>query len=205
MSLVFYYAPWSSASTCRWAIEELGIPCERVKVDLAAKGTRTPEYLALNPNGKVPLLVHDGVPIFESIAILAHLGETFGVDKGLFPAPGLLRAQAFQWLAWMNVTLGATVWRFVQHTSDRVPEDLRNPKLGDIARAEVRDLLGILDRHLEGKSWMVGGAFSLVDVHLAGGVSWVARQGFETAATPALADWFERCKARPAFAIAAGP
>src|SRR3954471_12643745 len=80
MSLVFYYAPWSTATTCHWALEELGVPHEKVKLDLSKKETQTPEFLALNPNGKVPLLVHDGVPIYESIAILAHLGETFGVE-----------------------------------------------------------------------------------------------------------------------------
>jgi glutathione S-transferase len=132
MSLVFYYAPWSSATTCLWAIEELELPCEKVKLDLATKATHTPEFLALNPNGVVPLLVQDGVPIYESIAILAHLGETYGVEKKLFPAPGIERAHAFQWLAWMNVTLGGAVHRFLHNTSDQVPADERNARSGEL-------------------------------------------------------------------------
>jgi glutathione S-transferase len=88
MSLVFYYAPWSSATTCLWAIEELGLPCEKVKLDLAKKETHTPEFLAMNPNGKVPLLVHDGVAIFESVAILCHLGETFRRRQEVVPCAG---------------------------------------------------------------------------------------------------------------------
>ena len=91
MSLTFYYTPMSSATRVHWALEELGVPYEKVKMDLAAGDQRKPEYLALNPNGKVPLLVGDGTPIFESLAILLHLGETYGVEKGLFPAPGLER------------------------------------------------------------------------------------------------------------------
>src|SRR5215813_12354098 len=96
MSLVFYYAPMSSAVTIHWALEELGVPYEKVRLDLQARDQDKPAYKALNPNGKVPLLVHDGTPIFESAAILMHLGEAFGVDKGLFPAAGAKRAEAMK-------------------------------------------------------------------------------------------------------------
>ncbi|HSO35122.1 MAG TPA: glutathione S-transferase family protein [Labilithrix sp.] len=204
MSLVLYYAPWSSATTCLWAVEELGIPCERVKLDLAAKATHTPEFLKLNPNGKVPVLVHDGVPIFESVAILAHLGETFGVEKKLFPAPGIERALAFQWLAWMNVSLGGAVFRFVSSSSDQVPADQRNTKAADLGKAETQRLLGILDAHLEGKTWMVGDSFTLVDVHLCGAMSWIGRLGFDVKALKNVAPWTARCQARPAFATVMG-
>ena len=94
MSLVVHYAPMTSATRVLWALEELGVPYEKVRLDLAAGDQRKPEYLALNPNGKVPLLVHDGEPIFESLAILLHLGETFGVVRGLDPPPGAARARA---------------------------------------------------------------------------------------------------------------
>lgn len=185
MSLVFYYAPWSSATTSHWALEELGVPYEKVKLDLAAKEAQTPEFLALNPNAKVPLLVHDGVPVFESIAILAHLGETFGVDKGLFPAPGLDRARAFSWLAWMNVSLGTAAYRAANHGGDP---------------AEPRKLLSILDRHLRGRTWIVGVSFTLVDAHLAGGMMWIARLGIDMTDLPDVDAWVARCKARPALA-----
>ena len=200
MSLVLYYAPWSSATTCLLAIDELGVPCERVKLDLAAGSTRTPDFLAKNPNGKVPLLVHDGVPIFESIAILAHLGATFGVEKKLFPPPGLARAQALQWLAWMNASLAPHVSRYIENSSDRVAAELRNAKVAELARAEINHLLGILDAHLAGKTWMVGEHFTLVDLHLAGGMAWISRLGFELATLPNVAAWLARCQARPSFA-----
>ncbi len=202
MSLVFHYAPWSSATTCLWALEELGVPFTKVKVDLAKKETHTTEFLAMNPNGKVPVLVQDGVPIFESVAILAHLGETFGVEKKLFPAPGIERAQAFQWLAWMNVTLGAAVAKFIQNSSDQLPEGLRNAKLAEIGRAETLKLLAMIDRHLDGKSWMVGDGFTLVDVHLCGAMMWIGRMGFDLASLPNVDAWTKRCQARPALAAA---
>ena len=97
MSLVFYYSPMSTAVVTHWILEELGIPYETVKVDFQ-KDTKKPEYVKLNPNGAVPLIVHDGTPIFESAAIAIYLGETFGVEKGLFPAPGPKRGEALKWI-----------------------------------------------------------------------------------------------------------
>ena len=71
MALVYYYSPMSSAVRTTWAIEELGLDCERRLIDLAAKGTREPWFLAKNPNGKVPVLEEDGrPPLFESGAVV---------------------------------------------------------------------------------------------------------------------------------------
>ena len=72
MSLIFHDAPMTSAARIHWALEELEIPFEQKKLDLAKGEQRTPELLALNPNGKVPLIVDDGVAIFESLAILLY-------------------------------------------------------------------------------------------------------------------------------------
>ena len=204
MSIVFYYAPWSSASTVLWALEELGIPHERVKLDLKAKDTQKPAFLALNPNGKVPLLVHDGVPIFESIAILAHLGETFGVEKKLFPAPGLDRARAFQWLAWANVSVGAAAGRYLSNSSELVPEAQRNATVAALGKEEAMKLLGILDAALVGKSWLVGDSFTFADLHLTGLVAWLSSVGFDTKSLANLQAWMARAQARPAFAVLRG-
>src|SRR3954452_24446147 len=106
MSIVFYYTPMSSATRIHWALEELGVGYEKVKLDLAAGDHKKPEYLALNPNGKVPLIVEGDTPIFESLAILIYLGERYGVEKGLYPELGPKRAEALRWIAWANVTLG---------------------------------------------------------------------------------------------------
>ena len=200
MSLVLYYAPWSSATTSLLAVEELGIPCERVKLDLSRKETHTPEFLGLNPNGKVPVLVQDGVPIFESAAIIAYLGETFGVEKKLYPAPGIQRAQALQWLAWSNVSLGAAVGRWMANTSEHVPAEQRNAKVAEAANAETERLLGMLDAHLAGKTWMVGDTYTLVDAHVAGAVAWIGGLGFELKSLKNLSAWNARCRERPALA-----
>src|SRR6185437_3265067 len=94
MSLTFYYSPMSTAVITELVLDELAVPCERIRIDLKKGESRTPEFLRLNPNGKVPMLVHDGIPIWESVAITLYLGEIFGVAKGLYPEPGPERGEA---------------------------------------------------------------------------------------------------------------
>lgn len=198
MSLVFYYAPLSTSVTAHWALEELGVPYEKVKLDLQKGDTRKPEFLALNPNGQVPTLVHEGTVIFESAAIIAHLGETFGVEKGLFPAPGPRRGEAFKWLVWTNVSLGSALLRFQHNTSERIPKEQHNAKAAEVARADIEKLLGILDGALQGKTFLVGDSFSLVDVHASAFVGYLGTCGFDLTKWSALGAWFGTCTSRPA-------
>ena len=202
MSIVFYYSPLSSAVTVHWALEELGVPYEGVRVDLAAEEQKKPAFLAINPNGKVPALVHDGTPLFESVAILIHLGETFGTERGLFPGPGLERAQAIQWLVWCNVSLGEALARFQRNVSERIPAEQRNAKAGEVGRGDVEAHLDILERALKGRQFLVGDHFTLTDLHLAGIVGYLGMLGFDVKRRPALAAWAAACTARPHYARA---
>ena len=197
MSLVFYYAPKSTAVTVSWALEELAIPYEKVDIDLAARDQDKPGYRALNPNGKVPLIVHDGTPVFESAAIMIHLGETFGVERGLFPAAGLERAEAIKWIVWTNVNLAAAAIRLLESSRDSVP---KNAKVAEDARAEIERLLGILDAELRDKRYLVGGSFSLADLHLASFIRWLAMFGPDVGRWPHLDAWLQRCTGRPSHA-----
>jgi glutathione S-transferase len=203
MSLVFYYAPNSSAVTVHWALEELGIPYQKVKIDLQAREQDKADYLALNPNGKVPLLVHDGTPIFESAAIMIHLGETFGVEKKLFPPPGLRRAEALKWIVWVNASLQEALSRYQHNTASYFPAEMHNAKAAEKAKGEVERHLDVLDRALAGKSWLVGDAFSLADVHTAGWAAYVGLCGFTL--PPNVDAWVKRVSARPGFGKAMSP
>jgi len=202
MSLIFYYAPMTSATRIHWALEELEIPYEKKKIDLASGEQKTPEYLALNPNGKVPLVVEDGVAIFESLAILIYLGERYGVDKGLFPKPGMERAESLTWLVWAQVTLADAGGRIMRNTSERFHEDERNAKAGATAGKELHDALGIVERALEGKEYLVGGKFSYADLAIAGYVPFFARIGADLSPFKNIQAWIGRCTARPALAKA---
>ena len=110
--IVLYWHPMSSATPVACALAELGVAHERVKVDITAGEQRQPGFLALNPNGKVPTLTVDGAPMFETVAIEMWLGETYGVEKGLWPAEGTPeRLQAMAWSTWSYVTYGAQLVR----------------------------------------------------------------------------------------------
>lgn len=198
MAITFYYKPMSSATRVHWALEELGVPYEGIKMALDGD-QRKPEFLALNPNGKIPLLVVDGVPIFESLAQLLYLGEAFGVDKGLFPKPGLERAEAFKWMCWSSVSLYEALVRIIKN-GERVPEEERNPKARAAAIKEVGEYLAILDRHLADRPYVLGESFSLVDCTVASLVPFAARLGVDIAPFMNLQAWNARAMQRPALA-----
>jgi glutathione S-transferase len=205
MGITFHHAPQSSAVTVHWALEELGIPYEKVEVDLKARDQDRPAFLALNPNGKVPTLVHDGTPIFESAAIVIHLGETFGVEKKLFPPAGLERAAALKWIVWTNASLNEALSRHQHASAEWIPAERRNEKAAEVARADVEKHLAVLDGALAGRTWLASDSFSLVDVHGIGWAAYVGMCGFDLARWPNLDAWVKRGAARPGFAASMQP
>lgn len=198
MSLTFFFAPMSTASTVHWSLEELGIPYEAVKVDLKDAADKQKKLGPVNPNLKVPVIVHDGTAIFESAAIQIYLGETFGVEKGLYPAPGKQRGEAVKWLVWTNVSLGEAVSRWQRNTSEFFPAEQRNAAAGAEARKEVDQLIGILEKELADKPYVLGKEVSLVDIHLASFFAWMGFCGVDLTPFPKVKAWNERCAARPA-------
>jgi glutathione S-transferase len=199
MALTFYYTPMSSATRVHWALEELGVPYEKVKMDLAGGAHKRPEYLKLNPNGKVPLLVVDGLPIFESLAQLLYLGETYGVERGLFPEPGLARAEAFKWMAWVSVSLHDAVVTILKN-GDRFPEEERNARARERGIREAGACFKILDDHLAGRSYLVGDGFTLVDAACASFIPFASRLGVDIGPLANVQAWSARCMQRPALA-----
>lgn len=206
MSLVFYYAPFSTAGTTHFALEELGIPYEKVKVDITKGEQHTPAFRALNPMQRVPVIVHEGQPVFESAAIAIYLGETFGVERGLFPAPGALRAQAIQWIVWTNATLSEAIQRtLLSAPSPRVPKERQNEAMSAWGKADLAAALGVLNDQLARTPYVVGETFSLVDAHLAATVGWLAMIELVPPGLTHLDGWLGRCTARPAYARTSGP
>src|SRR5580765_2624054 len=115
MAIKFYSWPMSSGARTQWALEELGVPYEYVQLDRSKGEHRAPAFLAINPNGKVPALVDDGVAYFESLAIALHLGERYGVERGLWPRDGKDHADALSWSVWAMMELQYNLREYMYH------------------------------------------------------------------------------------------
>ena len=201
MSIKFYYCPHSNASRVRMSLSELGVPHETVQLDLKAGDQKRPEFLAINPNGKVPTIVLDGTPMFEAVAIQIALGERFGVEKGLWPRVGSAEhLQALTWLVWSQVSLVTAVMRTSWNESEYSPKEQHNPKQAEVAWAEVQKLLKILDARLDGREYLTGDRYTLADLDVASTIVWADMvKKLELDELPRLRAWVRRCAARPAF------
>lgn len=200
MSIVLYWHPMSSATPVACALAELGLPHEKVKIDIRAGEQHRPDFLALNPNGKVPTLTVDGAPMFEGLAIQLWLGETYGVERGLWPAPGAPeRLQAFSWCAWAYVSYGAVLTRL--HRATQGDEALRSSAHADAARAELNALLALLDAKLAHQAGMLGDTYSLVDLLVGSVIGYSAYVGAPVAEHAHVQRWLGQVQARPAMQI----
>lgn len=202
MSLTFYFAPMSTASTVAWSLEELGIPYEGVEVDLKDPADKQRKLGPVNPNLKVPVIVHDGTPVFESAAIQIYLGETFGTERGLYPQPGPMRGEAMKWLVWASTELAATVVRWYGYVGADVPPSKRDEAAGRAARRDLDGLIGHIEQNLAEREAMLGATISLVDIHLASFFQWITALGVDLGSFPRTSAWLARCSARPASARA---
>lgn len=200
MSIVFYSAPMSSASPVAAALAELNVPHEQVTLNLAAGDQKKPEYLALNPNGKVPTLVVDGTPMFEALAIMQWLGERFGVAKGLWPAADSpARRQAMAWSTWAYVTYGTALVLLQLASSEHGDKALHNPAQAEFARKDLARLLGLLDARLAKQAYVLGAEYSLADLIVASVVGYGCYLGARVDAHPHVKSWLERYQARESF------
>jgi glutathione S-transferase len=179
------------------ALAELSVPHEVITFDLKGDAHKQPNYLKLNPNGTVPTLVVDGVALFESVAILVWLGETFGAEKNLWPAPGdSARLSALSWLGWTYGTLSPYVGHHRLGSGVLPSADA----LAAHGREGLAKCYAILDSQLSKNAHLLGKNFSLVDSVVSNAVQYATICGVPPANFPHLAEWLARCVKRPAFA-----
>jgi len=201
MAIKLYSWPHSSGTRVAWALEELGLAYEYVALDAKKQEHRSPDYLALNPHGKVPTLVDGKQSFFESGAILLHLGTKYGVEKNLFPAGGSQeRADAISWTVWAMAELGPYMMQYLYHGLDTPvsyrPED-RSKAAAEYNLSQFNRQLDVLEARLGSREYLLS-AFSLVDVAAA---SWLALGimfGLKLDRHPRVAGWCRRCAERPA-------
>lgn len=157
-----------------WGLKELDADFEFVPVNLRAGAHKHPDFLRLNPAGKVPVLVDGDLVLTESAAIVMYLAEKYR-DKGLIPADLKERALAYRWIMFAVTELEQPLWRIARHTF-LYPEDKRLPADIALAKQEFAAMAEVLDRHLEGRQFIVGDRITIADCVTAYLIDWANEQ-----------------------------
>lgn len=198
MSLVLYdYLPSGNGYKCRLVLKALGMPYELRQMDIVAGATRTPEFLAINPNGKIPVLVVPGRgPIAESHAIIGYLAE----GSPLVPADPYERALMWQWMSFEQYQLepGIGTVRFWLKSLKKTPAELGERHTERFQRGA--DALAVLERALTGSDWLVGGTPTLADIALFAYTHVAGEAGYRLADYPAVGAWIVRFRTLPWYA-----
>ena len=154
----------------RWTLQELGVEFEPITVNLVAGEHRRPEFLKINPAGKLPVLVDGDLALTESVAIVLYLAEKYP-EKGLLPADLTGRAQVNRWLLFAATELEQPLWRISRHTA-LYPEDKRLPGDVALARQEFKEMAAVLETHLQGRQFVVGDRATVADFVMAYTLDW---------------------------------
>ena len=175
-----------------WMVGELGIPYEQKDWLPRSPETRTAEYLALNPNARVPTIDDDGFILSESMAINMYLAKKH--QSPLYPRDPKHEALVWQWSLWETDRLDRQLVNYCRHTKDLPPAE-RKADVADAAWKEVVPAFDVLDAALKGE-WLAGPAFSVADLNVASAL--YRAHTLDLGKWPGFAAWFKRCWDRPA-------
>jgi glutathione S-transferase len=205
--LQLYYFPGNASLIVHIVLEEIGAPFELKLVDRAQSAHKSAEYLALNPNGLIPVLVDDeardgaGAPLvlYETGAICLHLADTHP-GAALLPALGSReRAHAYKWLVWCTNTLHAAIGLYFY--PERWADDAAGAAVVKAhAESKVGAMLDQIDAELarHGGPWFLGDRFSVVDPYAFVLSRWTRGFGRPARTLPHVRPWLDRMLARPA-------
>ena len=175
-----------------WMAEELGLDYDHVPIEIGPAGARKPEYLAINPNGRLPAIEDDGFRLWESLAITLYLAKKHGQ---LYPTTLESEARAWQWSLWavQEVDRGVNIWSL---HAVRLPPQERDPQRRAEALKGLEAPFKVLEGALVGRPYLLGEEFTVADLNVAAVISRAV--DMDLSATPRLARWLERCLERPA-------
>jgi glutathione S-transferase len=193
MFIVFGMSDSGNCYKVRLALEQLAAPYRWVEVDPGRGETRTPEFLAMNANGKVPTLkLEDGSHLAESNAILHYLSD----GSALLPEDRLQRARVLQWMFFEQyshepyVAVARAIVRYQPPDSPRRAELARLLERGNQA-------LAVMERHLEREPFFAAGRYTIADIALYAYTHCAADGGFDLSAYPAIGRWLQRVRSQP--------
>src|SRR6267142_6508321 len=194
--LKIYGVARSRAFRVLWMAQELGLDYEHVKVDFASGETRESGFLALNPNGQVPVIDDDGFILWESMAINLYLAKKYGMG-GLYPSRLEDEARAWQWSFWGMTEVERPVLTAMMNRAV-YPEEKRDKAAADAAEQALAQPLRVLDGAVAHTPYLLGEHFTVADLNVASILSWARPARIDLGGVPKMADWFKRCSERPA-------
>jgi len=185
-----YWAPRSRSFTALWLMEETGQPYERVLTDITTGAQKAPEYLAINPMGKVPALADGDATLAEAAAICAYVAERYPEAK---LAPPLGDPRRAKYLYWLFFSPGCIEPSIVQLAT--------KIEMNPVAAGwgEAQRVFDVLDAALSKGPWLLGDSFSAADVMIGSGLHYAVRLFKMVPSRPSFDAYLARCAARPAF------
>jgi len=209
MALTIYGIQASRALRPLWAAAELGLAYEHVQTDYKAGATRTPEFLAINPNGHIPVIVdhrpEGDVTVWESMACALYIARHHGRPDGVSLTPATPRedAEALRWSFWAVTEVEKDALTVLMHRLV-MPEDQRKPELAEQAERRLHVPLRVLEQHLlaqkaHGQDHLAAARFTVADLCVASVLLWVRASRELMDGFPAVHAWLHACLARPAY------
>ncbi|MBW2498983.1 MAG: glutathione S-transferase family protein [Deltaproteobacteria bacterium] len=200
--LKLYHSKQSRSMRVVWLCEEIGLPYELEHLAMFTPEMKTPDYLAIHPLGKVPAIDDEGFVLWETAAIFEYLVSRYS-DGTLLPARETREgAQAVQWMTYGENPLTVIMGEIAAHGGP-IPDEMRIPALVDRGRAIAPALVNVVERALDGRTYILGEEFSAADIMLGFGLNIARHLGFVGDDTPRSLDYCERLMARPAYQRAA--
>lgn len=160
-AMKLYGFPPTRSIRVLWTLRELDVAFEFINVDPSKGEHRRPEFLAVNPAGKLPVLVDGDFILTESVAIVLYLAEKYP-EKGFLPAGLRARAEVNRWLLFTATELEQPIWRIARHTSLYPPEKRLTTEIAN-ARQDFLDMAAVLEKHMDGRQFLVGDDVTVAD------------------------------------------
>jgi glutathione S-transferase len=194
MSLSIYGVARTRAFRVIWVCKEIGLAYDHVPIETGPAGARKPDYLAVNPNGRLPAIDDDGFILWESLAITMYLAKKHATGS-LYPATLQGEAKTWQWSLWAlnEVDRAVNIWSL---HAVRLPPEERDAERREDASKILAAPLRILDAALADRPHLLGDAFGVIDLNVSAVISRAV--DMDLSATPHLHDWLHRCLERPA-------
>ena len=199
--ITLYGAMASRAPRVVWMLKELGLPFQHVPTPFLDGSTRKAEFLAINPNGRVPALDDNGLLLCESLSINLYLAKRYGCSapQTLGPASLLEDTLATQWSFWVLTEVEKPLL-FASANRKLFAPDQRDEEQAQMAVAKLKRPLKVLDAHLAQRVQLLGERFTVADLNVATVMDLAPQCGISLAAWPHVQAWHQRCLARPAAA-----